>query len=77
VAPLVVIVVIVAFAGERANAMLISVREKLETHWPAALATLFLLAGVFVTLLGATGLAGMGHGHFGHFARRVRHFLRP
>jgi cytochrome c biogenesis protein CcdA len=77
VLPLIVIVVIVTFAGERANEMLVSGREKLEARWPAVLAVVFLVAGVFVVLLGATGLAGLGHGRFGHFARGVRHILHP
>lgn len=77
VLPLIAIVAIVAFAGDRANKLLAAGRRKLEARWPTALATLFLLAGLFVTLLGATGLAGLGHNHFGHFARRVHHFLHP
>jgi cytochrome c biogenesis protein CcdA len=77
VAPLGAIFVTVAFAGERANALLASGRKRLETHWPAALAGLFLLAGVFVILLGASGLLGMGHGRFGHFARHLRRIIHP
>ena len=77
VLPLVVIVAIVMFAGERANEMLVSGRQKLEARWPAALAIVFLAAGVFVILLGATGLAGLGHGRFGRFARHFRHILHP
>ncbi len=77
VAPLIAIFLILAFAGDRAKKLLASGREKLEARWPTVLAVIFLLAGMFVTLLGATGLAGLGHGHFGHFARRVRHFLHP
>ena len=41
------------------------------------LAVLALLAGVFVTLLGVTGLASLHHDDFGRFARRLRHLLRP
>jgi cytochrome c biogenesis protein CcdA len=77
VLPLIVIVAIVVFAGERANEMLVSGRKNLEARWPAALAAIFTVAGAFVVLLGATGLAGLGHGHFGRFARHVRHFLHP
>lgn len=77
VLPLIGIFVILAFAGDRAKALLASGREKLEARWPTALATLFLLAGLFVTLLGATGLAGLGHGHFGRVARHFRHILHP
>ncbi len=75
--PLIAIVATLALAGDRARELLASGRRKLEAHWPVALATLFLIAGLFVTFLGATGLAGLGHGHFGHFARRVRRILHP
>jgi cytochrome c biogenesis protein CcdA len=77
VAPLIVIFAIVAFAGDRAKSMLVSARKKLEARWPVALAAIFLVAGVFVTLLGVTGLAGMGHGRVGRFARHVRRILHP
>jgi hypothetical protein len=77
VAPLGAIFVTLAFAGERAKELLASGRKKLETHWPAVLAGLFLLAGVFVTLLGASGLIGMGHGHVGRFARHLRRIIHP
>jgi cytochrome c biogenesis protein CcdA len=77
VLPLVVIVGVVAFAGERANEMLVSARKKLEARWPTVLAAIFLVAGVFVALLGVTGLVGMGHGGAGHFARRFRKVLHP
>jgi cytochrome c biogenesis protein CcdA len=77
VLPLIVIVAIVMFAGERANEMLINGRKKLEARWPTALAAIFLVAGVFVALLGVTGLVGMGHGRAGHFARGFRKVLHP
>jgi cytochrome c biogenesis protein CcdA len=77
VLPLIAIVAILAFAGDRAKELLASGRRRLEARWPAVLAIIFVVAGAFVTLLGATGLAGMGHGHFGHIARRVRRFLHP
>jgi len=75
VLPLVVIVGIVAFAGERANEMLVSARKNLEARWPAALAAIFLVAGLFIVLLGATGLGGLGHGRFGRFARHIHRLI--
>ncbi len=77
VLPLVAIVVTLTLAGDRAHSVLSTARAKLEANWPIVIATLALLAGGFVTLLGVTGLAGLGHGHFGGFARHFRHFLRP
>jgi cytochrome c biogenesis protein CcdA len=73
VLPLIAILATVAIAGDRAKELLASGRQKLEAHWPVALSIIFLLAGAFVVLLGATGLAGLQHGRFGRFAR---HFHR-
>jgi cytochrome c biogenesis protein CcdA len=57
VLPLFGIVMLLTVAGDRATAMLSRARERLQTHWPAVLAGLALLTGVFVVLLGITGLA--------------------
>jgi cytochrome c biogenesis protein CcdA len=75
VLPLIGIVVTLKLAGPRATGVLARARARLEAHWPALLAFLALLAGVFVMLIGATGLAGLGHGHFGQLARKIRHRL--
>jgi cytochrome c biogenesis protein CcdA len=72
--PLLCIVATLTFAGERAVPRLARGREFLHTHWPAMLATLGLLAGVFVTLLGVTGF-GSEHNDFGQFLHGVRHRL--
>jgi cytochrome c biogenesis protein CcdA len=77
VAPLLGIIGTLTFAGPNAQRMLATGRAKLEANWPAVLAGLALLAGVFVTLLGLTGLASLRHDHFGRFARRLRHLLHP
>ena len=65
------------FAGERAAPLLARARSYLERRWPVVLGTLLLIAGVFGVLLGATGLAGQGHGRIGRFARHFRHILTP
>lgn len=77
VLPLVAIAVTLTVAGERATGLLRMARVKLETHWPVVVATLAVLAGAFVMLLGVTGLAGLSHGHFGGFARHFRRFIHP
>jgi cytochrome c biogenesis protein CcdA len=77
VLPLLLIIATLTFAGDDAERVIGWVRVRLEAHWPALLAIVALLAGTFVTLLGATGLASVNHGHIGHLARRVRGFLRP
>ncbi len=77
IAPLVGIIATLTFAHERAQQLLGAARSWLERRWPVALATLALLAGVFVLLLGATGFGGLRHGGFPRFLRHVRKFLHP
>ena len=77
VLPLVGIVATLTFAGSHAERMLSIGRNFLQKHWPLLLAGLMLLAGVFVILLGVTGLTGRGHSRFGRLMRRVRHLLPP
>ncbi len=77
VLPLLVILGVLQFAGPNAVRLLATGRAKLEAHWPALLAGLFLLAGAFVTTLGVTGLGSLHHNDFGTFSRRLRHFLHP
>jgi cytochrome c biogenesis protein CcdA len=75
VLPLLVILGIVAVAGDRASQILGRAREFLERRWPVLLAVLALVAGVFVTLLGVTGLTSAAHGTVGRVSRRVRHII--
>jgi cytochrome c biogenesis protein CcdA len=77
VLPLIAILATLTIAGDRAKELLASGRRKLEAHWPTALSVVFLIAGTFIILLGATGLAGMGHGRFGRFARHFRRIIHP
>ncbi|MEO6858895.1 MAG: GAP family protein [Solirubrobacteraceae bacterium] len=77
IAPLLGILATLTFAGPNAQRMLTTGREKLEANWPTVLAVLALLAGLFVTLLGITGLGSMRRDHLGGFARRLRHLLHP
>jgi cytochrome c biogenesis protein CcdA len=77
VAPLLAIIATLTFAGPEAERVLTAGREKLEANWPVLLSGLALIAGVFVTLLGVTGLAGLSHNHLGRLAQRLRHLLHP
>ena len=77
IAPLLGIIATLTFAGPNAQALLASGRRRLEAHWPAILATLALVAGLFVTTLGVTGLASLPNTHFAGIVRRFRHFLKP
>lgn len=75
VLPMIAILVTLRIAGPRADVVLSRARTRLQANWPKVLAAAALLAGAFVTLLGATGLAGLGHGEFGEFARGFHHRL--
>jgi cytochrome c biogenesis protein CcdA len=77
VLPLLAIVATLWLAGDRSTRVLLRARNFLQQRWPAVLAGLALLAGVFVVLLGVTGLGGRGHGRIGHLLKRVGHVLRP
>jgi cytochrome c biogenesis protein CcdA len=78
VLPLIGIVAVVAFApGNRAEDLLGRGRRWLEARWPAVLATLGLVAGIFVMFLGISGLAGQSHNHVGGFFRHLRKLLHP
>ncbi len=77
VLPLVGIALTLWLAGDRANQMLLTSRDILQRRWPVLLAGLAILAGLFVILLGATGLGATRPGHLGHLMRRVRHLLTP
>jgi cytochrome c biogenesis protein CcdA len=72
IAPLLGIIATLTFAGPNAVRFLARGREFLERRWPVVLAVLALVAGVFVTLLGVTGLASTHHNDFGTFSRRLR-----
>ncbi|HSO99583.1 MAG TPA: GAP family protein [Solirubrobacteraceae bacterium] len=75
VAPLLAIVVAVSLAGDAAVERLRRVRAVLRAHWPAIAAGVALVAGVFVTVLGVTGLTGRRSGTVGHVSRQVHKFI--
>ncbi len=56
VLPLVAIIVILLVAGERANPLLQKGGAWLQRRWPVVLATLLLLVGAVLTVLGGAGL---------------------
>ncbi len=73
--PLLAIVATLTWGGPNARLRLARGRRTLEAHWPKVLAVLALVAGLVITLLGATGLGAMHHNDFGSFARRIRRLL--
>ncbi len=77
VAPMLGIVATLTFAGSHADRMLAIGRDFLQRHWPLILSGLMLLAGLFVILLGVTGLTSSGRSRFSRFMLRFRHILHP
>lgn len=75
VLPLLAIVVMVAVAGDRAVAVLSQARHFMHEHWPVLAAIVALIAGIFVTTLGVTGLTMNTGGRVGRVSRRVRHLI--
>jgi cytochrome c biogenesis protein CcdA len=73
VLPLVAIVVTLSMGSDTADRVLSRSRAYLEDHWPTVLATLAILAGAFVLLLGVTGLTASR----ARFLRHLHHVLHP
>jgi cytochrome c biogenesis protein CcdA len=72
VLPLLLIVATLTFAPEKAERILSVARAFLQRHWPAVLAGLALAAGLFVVLLGLTGI-GATHSRFLRRLHRTLH----
>ncbi|HWK16095.1 MAG TPA: GAP family protein [Solirubrobacteraceae bacterium] len=72
--PLIGILLTLTFAGSRADQLLGWGRNLLQAHWPAVLSILALVAGLFVTVLGITGLTHTRH-RLGRLVGPFRHLL--
>jgi cytochrome c biogenesis protein CcdA len=72
VLPLILMVLTLTSAPDRAAPVLRRARDLLQRYWPVLLAGLALLAGLFVTVLGVTGLAGQRPGTVGRLSRQLR-----
>jgi cytochrome c biogenesis protein CcdA len=77
VLPLIAILVMLTVWGERAQPRLTRAREFLQRRWPMIVAPLLLAAGIFVTVLGVSGLEMTGRGRFHRFIRHFRRFIHP
>ena len=76
VLPLILMIVVLEVAGDKAKAVIEATRDWLQKHWPTIVAVLALAAGVFVTLLGVTGLASGEHNTIGSLSRRFRRTIQ-
>jgi cytochrome c biogenesis protein CcdA len=72
VLPLILMILTLTFAPDQAERILTRTRDFLQRHWPVLLAALALVAGVFVTVIGVTGLTGRSHSGAGRFSRHLR-----
>ncbi len=70
--PLILMILTLVIAPHRAERILRRGRDFLQRHWAAVLAGLALLAGLFVTVIGITGLTSRGHGPIAGLSRRLR-----
>jgi cytochrome c biogenesis protein CcdA len=78
VLPLIGITVTLTVAPSRAQELLGRGRDVLHAHWPRILAGAGVVVGLFIVLLGATGLAASPHNDFGQLMRRIhRSIPRP
>jgi cytochrome c biogenesis protein CcdA len=75
VLPLLLMILTFVIVPDRATQLLQRARDWLQRRWPTVLAILALLAGLFVTTLGVTGLLSGNHGPVGSVSRRVRHSI--
>ena len=75
VLPLILILVILTFGGDRSQRILRAGREFLERRWPHLLAGLIAFVGIVALVFGATGLAAGSPGKVGRFFRRFRRVL--
>lgn len=72
VLPLILMILTLTIAPDRAERILARTRDFLQRRWPVLLAGLALLAGLFVTVIGITGLVGREHGTVGQLSRKLR-----
>jgi cytochrome c biogenesis protein CcdA len=75
VAPLIGIIGVLTFAGDRSERILTQWRQFLERRWPHLTAALLLIVGVLALVFGATGLAAQTNTNVGHFFKHIRRTL--
>ena len=76
VLPLLAIVAVLTFGGERTDRLLAAGRDFLQRRWPVVLSVLAVVAGVFVIGLGVTGLTGTRQ-HVKRITKDLTHKVKP
>jgi cytochrome c biogenesis protein CcdA len=76
VLPLLAIVAVLTFGGERTDRLLASGRDFLQRRWPVVLSVVAVIAGVFVIGLGVTGLTGTRQ-HVKHITQDLSRDVKP
>ena len=74
--PLLAIVAVLTFGGERTDRLLAAGRDFLQRRWPVVLSVVAVVAGVFVIGLGVTGLTGTRQ-HVKHITKDLTHEVKP
>jgi cytochrome c biogenesis protein CcdA len=77
VLPLFGIVLVLTVGGARATEILDRIRDRIQAHGQKIARGLALIAGIYVAVLGVTGLASAAPGRSGRVARHLRHAVRP
>jgi len=76
VLPLLAIVAVLTFGGERTDRLLAAGRDFLQRRWPVVLSVVAVIAGFFVIGLGVTGLTGTRQ-HVKHITKDLTHKVKP
>jgi cytochrome c biogenesis protein CcdA len=75
VLPLFAIILVLKVAGERATETLARIRTKFRARWPTIAVGAALVAGLYVTALGVTGLVSGVPGATGFVSRKLRRVI--
>jgi cytochrome c biogenesis protein CcdA len=76
VSPLLAIVAVLTFGGERTDRLLAAGRDFLQRRWPVVLSVVAVVAGFFVIGLGVTGLTGTRQ-HVKHITKDLTDKVKP
>jgi cytochrome c biogenesis protein CcdA len=76
VLPLLAIIAVLTFGGDRTDRLLAAGRDFLQKRWPVVLSVVAVVAGLFVIGLGVTGLTGTRQ-HVKHITKDLTQKVKP